>query len=131
MRQWLSSNTGLKVVALVLATIVWFYVTNITSEQRMIEGVRVEPITGPSLTIQRISEPTVNVILRGSHGDLLQITRADLTAIVDLSSETLPGKFNITLQPESIRHPQRVQVAQIAPPQISVWLVTAPSTNAP
>jgi YbbR domain-containing protein len=131
MREWLTSDTGLKVVALVLATIMWFYVNSITSERRVIEGVRVESITAPHLAVQRISEPTVNVVLRGSHGDLAQITRADLTAVVDLRDQTNPGKIRATLTPDSVRHPQRVQAIQINPTQLYFWLVIAPANNTP
>jgi YbbR domain-containing protein len=131
MREWLSSNTGLKIVALILATIMWFYVNSITSEHRVIESVRVETLTPPHLVVQRISEPLVSVVLRGAHADLSQITRADLTALVDLRAETTPGKVVYQLSPDSIRHPNRVQVSQVMPMQISFWLAAVAATNSP
>jgi len=131
MRPWLTSNTGLKVVALVLATLTWIFVNNITSEIRVIEGVAIEPTTSPALTVQNLSEPSVNITLRGAHADLWQVSRSDLTAVIDLRTETLPGKVHVTLKPESIQHPPRVQVTQVVPARISVWLVNATSTNAP
>ena len=131
MRPWLTSNTGLKVVALVLATLTWIFVNNITSEIRVIEGVAIEPTTSPALNVQNLSEPSVNITLRGAHADLWQVSRSDLTAVIDLRTETLPGKVHVTLKPESIQHPPRVQVTQVVPARISVWLVNATSTNAP
>jgi YbbR domain-containing protein len=131
MREWFSSNTGLKIVALVVATIMWFYVNSITSEHRVVEGVRLDMLTAPHLTVQRISEPSVSVVLRGAHADLSQISRADLMARVDLRDEANPGKKNVKLRPESVRHPNRVRVVQVIPEKISIWLVTAPATNSP
>jgi hypothetical protein len=131
MRQWLASNTGLKVAALVLATALWFYVNSITSERRVIENVQVEPRLAPGMAVKKMSEPGVNVILRGTHADLWQLTRSELVAIVDLHSQTTPGRVRAPLLPDLVRHPHRVQVVQINPSEISVWLINAPATNAP
>jgi YbbR domain-containing protein len=127
MIQWWSTNTGLKVVALLLATVTWFFVKNITSERRMIEAIPVEVKTKPELTVLAVSDHTVNVILRGTRTDLWQVSRPELTAVLDLRHEEQTGDVTVALEPRLIRHPPRVQVVQVLPPYITVRVGTPAS----
>jgi YbbR domain-containing protein len=115
MRAWLTTNTGLKVVALGLATITWFFVHGITSESRTIANVPLEPRVRPGLTLIKASVSAVNVTIRGTREDLRQVARGDILALLDLTDYHQPGDFQVKLGPRAMRHPGRVQVVSVEP----------------
>lgn len=116
------SNTSLKIVALLLAITTWFFVKNITSERRVIEGVPVEVKTHAGLRVVELSDHTVDVIIRGTPTDIGQVSRPELLAIVNLRHVETTGDVQVTLEPRVIRHPPRVQIVQVKPPEITVRL---------
>jgi len=106
--QWLTSNSGLKLVSLVLATAIWFFVKGVTSDWRIIDGVPLEIKAKPGLTVLQTSASTINVTVRGTREDVRQVSRQDLSAVV------------VKLSPRSIHHSRRVQVVQVEPSEITV-----------
>ena len=120
MRQWLVSETGLKIVALVLAMFTWFFVKAVTSEQRTVEGVPLEIKVRPGLTVSQTSAKTLNVTVRGTTEDLRLASRNEFFAVIDLSSEDKVGRVQAAIQPDAIRHPRRVQVVAVEPTNVVV-----------
>ena len=120
MRQWLVSETGLKIVALVLAMFTWFFVKAVTSDSRTVEGVPLEVKVRPGLTVSKTSAKTLNVTVRGTTEDLRLASRNELFAVIDLSYEEKTGDFQTAIKPEAIRHPRRVQVVAIEPTNVVV-----------
>ena len=125
MRQWLTSHTGLKVIALAIALFVWFFVKAVTSDSRTVEGVPVEVKAGPGMTVTYFSPRTVNVTVRGSTEDLRLASRYELFAVVDLQNLDRPGRFQAVLTPRDIRHPRRVQMMSVEPTNIVVRIEKA------
>ena len=124
--QWLRSNFTLKIIALVLATAAWFFVKNITNEQRVVESVPVEIKLPDNRTLANAKERTVSVILAGTRGDIWQVSHSEMVAVVDLSHEERTGEVHVALNPRSIRHPSRVQVVKVVPAEIVVQLIPTP-----
>ncbi len=122
LREWLSSPTGLKVVALVLATFTWVFVKAVTSDSRTVEGVPLEIKAPPGLTVARVSAQTVTVTVRGATEDLRAASRNELYAVLDLSHVTTPGELEAPIEPRFIRHPRRVQVTAVEPATVTVRL---------
>ena len=118
--QWLASNSGLKLISLVLATAVWFFVKNVTSDWRVIQGVPLEIKVKPDLTVLQTSVSTLNVTVRGTREDVRQASRQDLSAVVDLTHDDRTGEMTIKLGPRSIRHSRRVQIADVEPSEVVV-----------
>jgi YbbR domain-containing protein len=117
---WLSNNAGLKVVSLVLAACAWFFVKGITSDWRTIEGVPLEVKAKAGLTVLQTSAATVNVTVRGTREDVRQVSRQDLSAVVDLTTDERRGPITVRLSPSSVRHSRRVQVIEIDPADVIV-----------
>ena len=107
-------------MSLLLATCTWFFVKGITSDWRLIEGVPLEVKARTGLTVLQASAATVNVIVRGTREDVRQVSRQDLSAVVDLSQDNRVGPITVKLTPKSIRHSRRVQVSEIDPPEVTV-----------
>ena len=117
---WISNNAGLKVVSLVLATCAWFFVKGITSDSRTIDGVPLEVKAKTGLTVLQSSAATVNVTVRGTREDVRQVSRQDLSAVVDLTGDERRGPITVRLSPSSVRHSRRVQVIEIDPTDVIV-----------
>jgi len=117
---WISNNAGLKIVSLVLAVCAWFFVKGITSDWRTIDGVPLEVKAKTGLTVLQTSTATVNVTVRGTREDVRQVSRQDLSAVVDLTSDQRRGPITVRLLPSSVRHSRRVQVAEVDPAEVTV-----------
>ena len=120
MMRWLRSNAGLKIIALALAICTWFFVKGITSDWRTIDGVPLEVRVKPGLTALKTSVSTVNVTVRGTREDVRQVSRQDLSAVVDLTRDPRRGLISVDLAPKDVRHSRRVQVTQIDPAEVTV-----------
>jgi YbbR domain-containing protein len=129
--QWLTSNSGLKVVSLVLATATWFFVKSVTSERRLIDDVPLEFKVRSGLKVASASPGTVSVVLRGTHSDIWQVPRAELVAVLNLTHQESPGEYDAPLSLNSVRHPPRVQVVQVLPAAAKVRLVEARPVDTP
>jgi YbbR domain-containing protein len=117
---WISNNAVLKAVSLVLAICAWFFVKGITSDWRTIEGVPLEVKAKSGLTVLQTSATTVNVTVRGTREDVRQVSRQDLSAVVDLTGDERRGPITVRLSPSSVRHSRRVQVIEIDPADVTV-----------
>lgn len=118
--RWLPNDARLKVVSLVLATFTWFFVKGITSDSRVIEGVPVEVKARPGLTVLQTSPATITVTVRGTPEDVREVSRQDLSAVVDLTDDTRLGSITRKLTPRTVRHSRRVQIAEIDPAEVTV-----------
>jgi YbbR domain-containing protein len=120
MMGWVTNDARLKLMSLVLAAFTWFFVKGITSDWRLIEGVPLEVKARTGLTVLQTSASTVNVTVRGTREDVRQVSRQDLSAVVDLSQDNRVGPIAVKLTPKSIRHSRRVQVSEIEPAEVTV-----------
>jgi YbbR domain-containing protein len=118
--RWVPNDAGLKLVSLVLATFTWFFVKGVTSDWRLIEGVPLEVKAKPGLTVLQTSAPTINITVRGTREDVRQVSRQDLSAVVDLTHDDRLGPITVKLTSRSVRHSRRVQVSEIDPAEVTV-----------
>lgn len=122
---WISSNAGLKLIALALALVTWFFVRAITSDSRTIERVPLEFRLRPGVTKQQASVETVNIVVRGTREDVRQMTRNELWAVIDLTRETRTGLLPFRLEPRDVHHPRHIQVVEVSPSEVTVRLTEA------
>jgi YbbR domain-containing protein len=117
---WSPNDAALKLVSLVLATCTWFFVKGVTSDWRLIEGVPLEVKAKSGLTVLQTSASTANVTVRGTREDVRQVSRQDLSAVVDLTHDDRVGPITVKLTPRLVRHSRRVQVSEIDPAEVTV-----------
>ena len=120
--QWLISNNGLKIVALVAASFIWLFVKAVTSDSRTVDGVPLEVKAPPGMTATYSMPRSVNVTVRGTTEDLRQASRAELFAVVDLQREEHTGRIIVPIVLRDIRHPRRIQVVAVEPTNAVVRL---------
>lgn len=118
--RWFTSNAGLKIVSLVLAMFTWLFVKGITSDSRTIEGVPLELRIKPGFAVLQTNASAVNVVIRGTREDVRQVSRQDLSAVVDLTRDERSGLIAAKLTPRMIRHSRRVQVTEITPAEVLI-----------
>jgi YbbR domain-containing protein len=118
--RWSPNNATLKLASVVLATFTWFFVKQVTSDSRVIEGVPVEVKARSGLTVLQTSAATITVTVRGTPEDVRQVSRQDLSAVVDLMDDYRLGPITKKLTPKWIRHSKRVQIAEIDPAEVTV-----------
>jgi YbbR domain-containing protein len=114
-------HLGLKVVAVVLATLLWLTVAG----EHMVERSMRVPLEFRNLPSQLeiVGDPpsTVDVRLRGSSAILSRIDPGEVLAGLDLASAR-PGSRLFPIRNDEVRVPFGVEVAQIVPGTIAVEL---------
>jgi YbbR domain-containing protein len=115
-------NLGLKLVSLLLACILWWYVSLPRREE-----VRERVVTAslalvgmPSylvITTQDIPS-SVAVRVRGRKTDLRGVASQTLEASADLSGITTPGEVEITIRARHINVPDEIEVISIEPSKV-------------
>jgi YbbR domain-containing protein len=116
---WPFRHLGLKILAFVLALLLWFAVAG---EEVVERGLRVplELQQFPAGLELRGEWPTfVDVRLRGPSGALAGLAAGDTVAVLDLRTAKVgPRLFQLT--PEQVRTPFGVQAVQVTPSSVSL-----------
>lgn len=114
-------NWGLKLVSLVLALMLWVYVTSKGKAELTLTTVPIEFRNIPQgLAIVGEVAGTLEVRVQGQERDLRDITSGKkVTGILDLS-RAIAGENLIRISPDDISRPARVAVTRISP--FEVWV---------
>jgi YbbR domain-containing protein len=122
MRQWLTSNAGLKVIALILAIFVWLFVKAVNSNSRIVDLVPVEIKPPAGMAVAYYSPTTISVTVRGPTEDLRTVNRFELFAGLNLPPNDSTNSFEVTLKPRDVNHPRHVSITDVEPAVILVRL---------
>lgn len=110
-------NIGLKILALVLACTLWFFVSA-PRRERLRERIVVASVTvvglPPRLVITNEIPGSVSVRVRGRMSDLKALASQNLEASVDLGT-LQAGEAEVTLRPHNINVPEEIEVVAISP----------------
>ena len=114
------AHTGLKIVSVVLAILLWMMVS---SQRASVErGLRI-PLELQNLpeNLEMVEPPqeSVDVRVRGTADTLSRLVAGDLVATVDLSAAQ-PGRRLFHLSPERIKAPFAVAVTHVAPTSVAI-----------
>lgn len=114
-------HLGLKVVALVCASLLWL---TVAGEHVVERNVRV-PVEfrnlPPLLDIVGDPPDSVDVRVRGSSALLSRLDPGEVVAVVDLQ-QARPGSRLFHIRPEEVRSPYGVEVAQVVPGTLGIEL---------
>ena len=115
-------NLGLKLVSLLLACILWWYVSLPRREQvhERVVSATLSLVGVPAYLV--ITTPdirsSVAVRVRGRKSDLRTLASQSLEASADLSSIKEAGEVEITIRPQHINVPEEIEVVSIQPNKI-------------
>jgi YbbR domain-containing protein len=115
-------NLGLKLVSLLLACILWWYVSLPRREQVRERAMTASLVFAGMRSDLVITTPdirsSVSVRVRGRRSDLRLLASQSLEASADLRSVTKPGEVEITIRPQHINVPDSVEVVSIDPNKV-------------
>lgn len=115
-------NLGLKLVSLLLACILWWYVSGPRREQVRERAMTASLVFAGMPSDLVITTPdirsSVSVRVRGRRSDLRLLASQSLEASADLRSVTKPGEVEITIRPQHINVPENVEVVSIEPAKV-------------
>ena len=114
------AHSGLKIVSVALAVLLWVMVS---SQRASVErGLRI-PLElqnlPENLEMVELPQESVDVRIRGTADALGRIAPGDLVASVDLSSAQ-PGRRLFHLSPERVKAPFAVAVTQVTPSSVAI-----------
>ena len=114
------AHTGLKIVSVALAVLLWMMVS---SQRAFVErGLRI-PLELQNLpeNLEMVDTPqeSVDVRVRGTADALSRIAPGDVVATVDLSAAQ-PGRRLFHLSPERVKAPFAVAVTQVVPSSVAI-----------
>jgi YbbR domain-containing protein len=112
-------HLGLKVLALAIATLLWFTMAGDHIVERIVQ-VPLEMQNRPE-RLELVGNPPdqVEVRLRGSSGLLSRLQPGDVVAILDLE-QARPGSRLFHLRTDQVRSPFGVSVSQVTPQTVTV-----------
>jgi YbbR domain-containing protein len=114
-------HLGLKIVALVCASLLWL---TVAGEHIVERNLRVPVETRnipPQLEVVGDPPESVDVRLRGSSALLSRLDPGEVVAVVDLQ-QARPGSRLFHIRPEEVRSPYGVAVAQVIPGTLGIEL---------
>lgn len=115
-------NLGLKLVSLLLACILWWYVSLPRREQvhERVVSATLSLVGVPAHLVITTDDirSAVSVRVRGRKSDLRTLASQSLEASADLSSINKAGDVEITIRPQHINVPEEIEVVSIEPNKI-------------
>lgn len=122
-------NLGLKVAALGLSLLLWLTITGQQVERR-IPSVPLSYRNVPQALIITEQPASVDLVVRGSSAEVSRLTAGQISVVVDLNGAQA-GENLLPLGLGNARLPLGVQVTQIDPGTIHVWMEEAATAEVP
>ena len=117
MKGFFTKNLSLKLISILLAVILWYFVVSERSGQTAISIPLDFHNIPTSLIIIKNPVESINVQISGPVTLLRQLSPREVKAIIDLSNAR-PGLAEFTIQPEQISLPRGLRVTMISPASI-------------
>ncbi len=123
-------HLGLKVLAITLATVLWFTVAGEHVVERSLRVPLAVRNLSQSLEIVGDLPDTVDVRVRGSSAQLSRLDPGDVVAMLDLTTARTGARL-FHLRTDEVRAPYGIDVAQVMPPSISLSLEKSTRRSVP
>ena len=115
-------NGGLKVAAAIGAVALWYAITEATSFEAKVQGVKLEVLLDPGWAVLDRSVDEVEVSFRGSPSDIRYLARDQVRVEVDLRGRSKTGSSDVPLGPRRVRAPGGVRAISVDPSEITLSL---------
>lgn len=121
MRTFMTKNTSLKILSVLLAISLWFYVSYRGESEMSVEApLEFKNIpTGMETLRQNIRKVTVNV--QGHEQAMHRLRQSDVHVVVDMSG-TKKGENQISLDKDNVLLPRTMKVQRIEPSSVKIVL---------
>lgn len=121
MRTFMTKNTSLKILSVLLAISLWFYVSYRGESEMSVEApLEFKNIpTGMEILRQNLRKVTVNV--QGHEQAMHRLRQSDVHVVVDMSG-TKKGENQISLDKDNVLLPRTMKVQRIEPSSVKIVL---------
>lgn len=122
MKKLFFHNLGLKLLSLILAVVLWFYLATENLDTRDLLPVRLKFENLPSnLILSEASRDSVVVRIRGQKDAILALSASDFSCLLDLS-KARAGRYNYSLDKNKFLYPLNVRVIKVIPNKVEIVL---------
>jgi YbbR domain-containing protein len=115
-------NRGLKLAAVALAVITWYAVREATSFESRLQDVRMEILLDEGWAVMDRSVSEVDVLFRGSQGDIRLLDRTQVRVTVDLRGRSKPGTSKIAVHTADVVAPGGARAVYVDPGEVTLTL---------
>jgi YbbR domain-containing protein len=123
-------HLGLKVLAITLATVLWFTVAGEHVVERSLRVPLAVRNLSPALEIVGDLPDTVDVRVRGSAAQLSRLDPGEVVTMLDLTTARTGARL-FHLRTDEVRVPYGIEVAQVMPPSISLTIEKSARRSVP
>lgn len=120
--QSIRHNGGLKIAAAIGAVALWYAITEATSFEAKVQGVKLDVLLDPGWAVLDRSVDEVEVSFRGSPSDIRYLARDQVHMEIDLRGKTETGSTDVPLGPRKVRAPGGVRAISVDPSEITLSL---------
>ncbi|HMO50234.1 MAG TPA: CdaR family protein [Kiritimatiellia bacterium] len=115
-------NKGLKLLALLLASVTWFFIRETTSYIEVVRDIPIEVTPPEGWAIEERSAVHVAVSFRGSQADLRALNKEQVRVAVNVPLRNNERTVFIPLGPRQVTAPRTVRAIFVDPPELEVTL---------
>ncbi len=120
--RFLGHNKGQKLVALCLAVLCWHAIHGAINHETVITRVPLSIQTDADWVVVDRSVDSVDIVVRGSQNDLLQLSRDRLRMDVTVAGENSHYEHSVALQPGNVTGPPGVRIVAVRPEVVELTL---------
>lgn len=118
----LLQRKGLKLLAVILATVTWLFIRETTSFEQVIADIPVEVNLPEGWAIQERSVNTVEVAFRGSQSDIMALDKSQIRVQADARGRNIEPNMIIKLDRANVSSPRAVRAMYVDPSEIALTL---------
>ncbi|NCD33537.1 MAG: hypothetical protein EOL87_09005 [Spartobacteria bacterium] len=115
-------NLWTRILALLVAVIVWYAVMSVNSFQTQIDNIPVRILVNENWAVLEQTSDIIDLYFRGSKDDLLKLNREQISVIIDLRAEHKAGSMDIQLSEKNVKVPGGAKAIHFQPPVLTVRL---------
>ena len=118
-KSFFRKNLGTKILAVIFAIIVWFYVAELRSVRSVVK-IPLKIMCPPHLTVTDISTRGITVTFRGTKEEIESLKNYGLRAVYKLPGSQEKGELSVRIGKNNIEKPKGVSVVKIEPKFCSI-----------
>ena len=118
-KSFFRKNLGTKILSVIFAIIVWFYVAELRSVRSVVK-IPLKIMCPPNLTVTDISIRGITVTFRGTKEEIERLKNYGLRAVYKLPGSQEKGELSVRIGKNNIEKPKGVSVVKIEPKFCSI-----------
>lgn len=99
----LRRNGGMKLAALLLASVLWYSIREAISFETVLNDVPIDILHDDGWAVLDRSDETVDIRFRGSRADIANVSREQTKVIVDMKGLATGGQHLVPLRPDHVK----------------------------